>query len=83
VAALGALGWLPGGLVFPLIIHLTAGPLPWQTFAHFMVSFTMAGFDRRGVQLPGIQYVVFRALLPRLGTRIRTRRRRCGPRSAR
>ncbi len=67
IAALGALGWLPGGVVFPLVIHLATGPVPWQMYSHFAVSFTLAGLIGVVFSYLGIQYVVFRALLPRLG----------------
>jgi serine/threonine protein kinase len=67
IAALGALGWFPGGLIFPLVIDLAAGGLPWQTYAHFAVSFAMAGVIGVVFSYLGIQYVVFRAVLPRLG----------------
>lgn len=67
IAVLGAVGWLPGGLIFPVIIDLVAGPLPWQTYFHFAVSFTLAGLIGVVFSYLGIQYVVFRALLPRLG----------------
>jgi hypothetical protein len=67
VAILGAAGWFPGGVVFPLVIDLAAGPLSWQTYAHFAVSFTLAGLIGVVFSYLGIQYVVFRALLPRLG----------------
>ena len=67
VAALGALGWMPGALVFPVTIHLATGSLPWQVYAHFAVSFTLAGLIGVVFSYLGLQYVVFRALLPRLG----------------
>jgi hypothetical protein len=67
VAALGALGWFPGGLIFPLAIDLAAGPLAWQVYAHFAVSFALAGVIAVVFSYLGIQYVVFRAVLPRLG----------------
>jgi serine/threonine protein kinase len=67
IALLGAACWLPGGLLFPLVIDLRAGPLPWQTYAHFAVSFALAGLIGVVFSYLGIQYVVFRALLPRLG----------------
>ena len=67
IAALGAVGWLPGALVFPVTIHLATGSLPWQVYAHFAVSFTLAGLIGVVFSYLGLQYVVFRALLPRLG----------------
>ena len=44
-----------------------AGPVPWQMYSHFVVSFTLAGLIGVVFSYLGIQYVVFRALLPRLG----------------
>jgi serine/threonine protein kinase len=67
VAILGAAGWFPGAVIFPLVIDLAAGPLSWQTYAHFAASFTLAGLIGVVFSYLGIQYVVFRALLPRLG----------------
>jgi serine/threonine protein kinase len=67
VAGLGALGWLPGGLLFPLVIDAFAGPLPWQTYAHYLVSFTLAGLIGVVFSYLGNAYVVFRTLLPQLG----------------
>ena len=66
-ALIGALGWLPGALVFPLGIHLATGSVPWQMYSHFAVSFTLAGLIGVVFSYLGMQYVVFRALLPRLG----------------
>ncbi len=67
VAVIGAIGWLPGGIIFPLVIDLFAGPLPWQTYAHYLVSFTLAGVIGGVFSYLGITYVVLRTLLPRLG----------------
>lgn len=67
IAALGALGWFPGGVIFPLVIELAAGSLTWQVYAHFTVSFALAGVIAVVFSYLGIQYVVFRAVLPRLG----------------
>lgn len=67
VAVLDALGWLPGAVIFPLVIDLFAGPLPWATYAHYLVSFALAGLIGVVFSYLCIAYVVFRALLPRLG----------------
>jgi serine/threonine protein kinase len=64
---LAAAGWLPGGLLFPLVIDLVAGPVPWQTYAHFAVSFTLAGLVGVVFSYLAIQAVLFRAVFPRLG----------------
>ena len=64
---LAALGWLPGGVVFPLAIDLAAGPVGWPVYAHFIVSFTLAGLIGVVFSYLAIEYVSFRALFPRLG----------------
>lgn len=66
VSGLGAVGWFPGGLLFPLVIDLVAGPVPWQTYIHFAVSFTLAGLIGVVFCYLATEYVVFRALLPQL-----------------
>jgi hypothetical protein len=66
-AALGAFGWFPGAVFFPAGIELLAGGVPWQVYAHFAVSFTLAGLIGVVFSHLGVQYVVFRGLLPRLG----------------
>jgi serine/threonine protein kinase len=63
---LGAVGWFPGGLLFPLVIDLAADPVPWQTYIHFAISFTLAGLIGVVFCYLATEYVVFRALLPRL-----------------
>lgn len=67
IAVLGAVGWLPGGLIFPLVIDLATEGLPWQEYAHFVISFTLAGLIGVVFSYLSIQFVVFRTLLPRLG----------------
>ncbi len=64
---LGAVSWLPGGLIFPAVIDAAAGPLPWQEYAHLIVSFTLSGLVGIVFSYLGVQYVVLRAFYPRLG----------------
>lgn len=64
---LGSAGWFSGGLVFPLVIDLVAGGIDWRTYAHYFVSFTLAGLIAVVFSFLAIQAVVFRALLPNLG----------------
>ncbi len=67
VLGLGSIGWFSGGIVFPLAIHLGAGGLDWRDFAHYLVSFTLAGLITVVFSYLAIQAVVLRALLPNLG----------------
>jgi len=63
---LSCLGWLPGGVIFPLAIHFLAGPLPLEVFGHFLVSFTISGLIATTYSFFGVQVFVLRVLYPRL-----------------
>lgn len=64
---LGAFGWFSGGIVFPLVIDLAVGNFDWKLYAHYIVSFTLAGLIAVVFSYLAIQAVVLRALLPNLG----------------
>jgi serine/threonine protein kinase len=64
--AISCLGWLPGGLLFPLGIHLLAGPIAAVVFAHFLISFTISGLIALTYVFFGVQFLVLRVLYPRL-----------------
>ena len=64
---LGCLGWLPGGFLFPCGIDVLAGPLPWESYVHFAVSFTLSGLIGVVFSFLAVNYVLFRVLFPVLG----------------
>ena len=61
-----ALGWLPGGLLFPLIINDRAGPVPPSVFWHFIASFSLSGLIALAYSLCGVQYVALRGFYARM-----------------
>ncbi len=61
-----SLGWLPGGLIFPLAIDWAAEHLAWQTFLHFIISFFISGLIAVTYCFLGTQYIVLRLLYPSL-----------------
>jgi hypothetical protein len=63
---LSCVGWLPGGLLFPLALHGLAGPLPPNVFGHFLFSFTISGLIALTYSVYGVAFVVLRVLYPRL-----------------
>jgi hypothetical protein len=65
VAALAAAGWLPGGILFPLLIPAH------HVFGHFVVSFTLSGLIALAYAFGGVQYVVLRVLYPRMWDDVR------------
>jgi hypothetical protein len=87
IAALTMLGWFPGGILFPLAIHIAAPPLDWRVAAHFFVSFYLSGLIALAYSLCGAQFVVLRGLYPRMWHNTRsfgdTVRRELAPMTAR
>lgn len=63
---LALLGWIPGGLFFPLALNLVAGPVGWHVFGHFLVSFTLSGLIAIVYSYLGVQFVVLRGFYPGL-----------------
>jgi hypothetical protein len=66
VIGLSCLGWLPGGLLFPLGLHAWGGPVRPEAFAHFLISFTVSGLIALTYSLFAVQFVTTRVLYPRL-----------------
>jgi hypothetical protein len=71
VAGLTAAGWLPGGVLFPAIIAARTGPLSLQVWMHFIASFTLSGLIALAYSLCGSQYVIQRAMYPRMWDDVR------------
>jgi serine/threonine protein kinase len=65
---LSCLGWLPGGLIFPLALHLLAGPAPDPplVFVQFVFSFTISGLIALSYSVVAVEFVVVRVLYPGL-----------------
>lgn len=64
-------GWMPGGVLFPAVIAARTEPLDARTWMHFIVSFTLSGLIALAYSLCGSQFVVQRALYPRLWDDVR------------
>jgi len=64
---IACLGWLPGGIFFPIGLDLLAGPVPGSVYAHFLLSFLLSGLIALIYSHFGIQFVVLRILYPQLG----------------
>ncbi len=65
IVALGAVGWLPGGLLFPLGLHLADGPLDPVIFGHFLIDFVMSGLIAVTYSYFGAETILLRVLYPR------------------
>jgi hypothetical protein len=62
---LTAIGWFPGGFIFPLMIRLTTG-LEVSLACHFVASFVLSGMIALAYSLCGVEFVVLRGLYPGL-----------------
>jgi serine/threonine protein kinase len=71
VAGLTAAGWLPGGVLFPAIISLRTEMLSPHVWLHFFASFTLSGLIALAYSLLGSQFVIQRALYPRMWDDVR------------
>jgi hypothetical protein len=60
------LGWLPGGLIFPLTLWLFAGPVKASVFGHFLLSFTTSGLIALTYSVLAVEFMVLRVLYPAL-----------------
>jgi serine/threonine protein kinase len=63
-AALTGLGWLPGGFLVPLLLEQAVGPLGLLTYAHFVLSFTLAGLIALTYTLLVTEFLVLRVGYP-------------------
>jgi serine/threonine protein kinase len=63
---LSCLGWLPGGVIFPLVLHLAAWPVPPEVFLHYAISFTISGLIAMTYATIAVEFVVVRVLYPGL-----------------
>jgi hypothetical protein len=59
-------GWLPGGLVFPLGIDLIAGGVPGAVYMRFLFSFTVSGLIALTYSVLAVELVVLRLFYPGL-----------------
>jgi hypothetical protein len=65
IVSLGALGWFPGAIVFPLGIHMAAGPLDPMIFGHFLIDFVLSALIAVTYSYFGAEAILLRALYPR------------------
>jgi serine/threonine protein kinase len=61
-----SLGWLPGAVLFPVLIDSPTSPVSAQVYLHFAISFTISGLIALTYSVLGLQFVVLRIFYPRL-----------------
>jgi eukaryotic-like serine/threonine-protein kinase len=66
IAILTAVGWFPGGFLFPLAIALKTPRLEFDVAVHFVASFCLSGLIALAYSLCGVEFVVLRGLYPAL-----------------
>ena len=65
IVVLGAIGWLPGAVLFPLGIHLVAGPLASSIIGHFIIDFVLSALIAVTYSYFGAEAILLRVLYPR------------------
>lgn len=68
-----ALGWSPGGLIFPLMLDWYFGPIPWHVYAHLAISLSLSGLAAIVYSYFGVQWIVLHVIYPQLDTPDRNR----------
>jgi hypothetical protein len=71
VVGLTAAGWLPGAVLFPAILSARTEMLSLHVWIHFFASFTLSGLIALAYSLCGSQFVIQRALYPRMWDDVR------------
>jgi hypothetical protein len=71
VVGLTAAGWLPGSVLFPAILSARTEMLSLHVWIHFFASFTLSGLIALAYSLCGSQFVIQRALYPRMWDDVR------------
>jgi serine/threonine protein kinase len=66
IAVLVAIGWFPGGFLFPLGIALRTPPLDAHITWHFVASFCLSGMIAMAYSISGVEFIVLRGLYPGL-----------------
>lgn len=64
--ALSCLGWLPGGLLVPLVLHWTAPPVSGAVFLHCLLAYTISGLIAVTYNMFAHQFLALRIQYPRL-----------------
>jgi hypothetical protein len=65
-AGLAAVGWLPGGVLFPFLIDMLSGLDDKGVYLHFAASFTLSGLIAIAYSYCGVHYVVLQVLYPKM-----------------
>jgi serine/threonine protein kinase len=63
---LSGIGWLPGGVLMPVLLSWLAGPLDWAVYLHLALSFTIAGMIALTYNALASWFLVLRVGYPRL-----------------
>ena len=68
---IACIGWLPGGILFPVLISYFDVPLDAGMFGRFFISFTLSGLIAITYSFFGLEFVVLRVLYPSFWPNVR------------
>ncbi len=71
MVALACVGWLPGGVLFPVLISFFDVPLEAGLFGRFFISFTLSGLIAITYSFFGLEFVALRVLYPSFWPNVR------------
>lgn len=63
---ISCLGWLPGGVLFPMVLNWLDGPIAPSIFGHFAADFAISGLIALTYSYFGVETVLLRSMYPRL-----------------
>ncbi len=63
---IACLGWMPGGLIFPLVLTFVSGPLSPGEWAHLLISFVLSGLIAATYSMHFVEWITLCVTYPKL-----------------
>jgi serine/threonine protein kinase len=64
--AIACLCWMPGGIVFPLVLTIVSGSLPLAAWAHLLISFVLSGLIAATYSMLFVEWINLCVTYPKL-----------------
>ncbi len=64
--AIACICWIPGGIVFPIVLTLASKPLALEHWVHLIISFTLSGLIAATYSIYLVQWMALCVIYPRL-----------------
>ena len=63
---IACLCWMPGGIVFPLVLTMARAPLPPDTWGHLLISFVLSGLIAATYSMYFVEWITLCVTYPKL-----------------